>query len=171
MTANRPPSLHPRVLALTLTQPWATLVIEGIKQWETRAWHPTADAPFTIWIHASRKIDKHVFTEKPEIGRWLRGAGYNRFSDLPLGALLGTVTYLGSRPTEVVSGTITAQEITLGDYTPGRWAWAFGGPHKLPQVHPIKGSVGLWEISPLMLRALPKLLDAPAPAATERTAP
>jgi phage tail tube protein FII len=48
--------------AITLIQPWATLIILGEKKIETRSW--STNLRGEIAIHAGKKIDKSVF-EKP----------------------------------------------------------------------------------------------------------
>jgi hypothetical protein len=47
--------------ALTLIQPWATLVALGEKQIETRSWDTKYRGPLAI--HAGKKIDKSVFDQ------------------------------------------------------------------------------------------------------------
>ena len=65
--------------ALTLHQPWASLIADGRKAIETRSWPP----PRTligkrIAIHAGKEIDRPLFD------RWLAG------QSVPLGAILCT---------------------------------------------------------------------------------
>ncbi len=38
----------------------------------------------------------------------------------------------------------TEQELALGDWTPGRYAWELANVKMLPQPIPIKGKQGLW---------------------------
>jgi hypothetical protein len=65
---------------LSLWEPWATLTVTQSrvdsfqqvhmwKEWETRHWHPTAklrlQLPIPVVIHATRRVEKRVFSEWP----------------------------------------------------------------------------------------------------------
>ena len=67
-----------RVKALTLRQPWASLVVAGIKDVETRTWRTNYRG--RLGIHAGSGIDREGMNEH---GRLL--------TDYPHGAILGTV--------------------------------------------------------------------------------
>ena len=104
--------------ALSLTQPWATLVVSGRKQIETRSWNTNYRGP--LYIHAAKAFPPaaRAFAVK------LYGAGGEwRIRYLPKGALVATAYLLDTRPTEYVASRIKAEERSYGDYTPGRWAW------------------------------------------------
>jgi hypothetical protein len=64
--------------ALSLRQPWATLIITGRKTIEIRSWRPKKlKLPQSIFIHASKTVDKGILK------------AFGMPSDLPKGALLG----------------------------------------------------------------------------------
>jgi activating signal cointegrator 1 len=134
------------VRALTLTQPWATLVILGIKRIETRGWYPAAkDRGGRIAIHAAKgwhKADREFAAELHDQGTLPVAP-----TDLPLGMVLGTVRFDGlARTTTAVTWTdFTALELYLGDYSAGRYAWVFGDPQPLPEPVPARGMLGLWQ--------------------------
>lgn len=133
--------------ALTLTQPWATLVILGVKEWETRSWVPRGIVSGErIAIHAAKgwtrdDIDFAFDLAADGILPLHRHAEPD--TDLPRGAVLGTVLYTGWRPTAGMEpGAI---EERLGDYTPGRFAWSLILPREFPEPIPARGALGLWE--------------------------
>ena len=41
-----------------------------------------------------------------------------------------------------------SDELALGDYTPGRYAWKLANVKKLPEPIPAKGRQGLWNWEP-----------------------
>lgn len=131
--------------ALTVTQPWATLIILGVKHFETRSWFPSpADRRGRIVIHAGkgwRREDREFADLLHE-----RGTLPVRREDLPLGAALGTVRFDGlARTTTVLPWEeMTALELYLGDYSPGRYAWLFGDPLPFPEPILVRGALGLW---------------------------
>ena len=135
--------------ALTLTQPWATLVILGIKKWETRGWFPPPDSRTgRIAIHAAKGWTR----DDRDFADWLNLTDVLSVPtvDLPLGAVLGTVRLDGLIRTnpELIRRHITPLEYTLGDYGPGRYAWELGDPQPFPEPIPARGMLGLWTWAP-----------------------
>lgn len=91
-------------------------------------------------IHAGKTFDLEYY-------RHLRGKiGFEVMDSLtyPTGVIVAKVALLmceqitpDNKPTEF--------EQMLGDYTPGRYQWIFGGIEKFEQPIPARGSLGLWE--------------------------
>lgn len=150
--------------ALTLTQPWATLVAIGAKRIETRSWSTPYRGPLAI--HAAKGFPKWArkFTVDPVCYEAVRYHGARndagqRPADLlsayPLGYVLATCNLVNCIPTEVVDNagnvfgvsleTLSAQERAFGDYAPGRYAWILENVKELKTPVPAKGSLGLWD--------------------------
>lgn len=133
--------------ALTLTQPWATLVVLGIKQVETRGWSTPYRGPLAI--HAAK--GQRRWAKDFEVDLLLRGilpAGV----EIPLGAVLGTVRLVDCVATEALqghdpmaSGFVSALEDDLGDFSPRRFGWFLADPVPLDSPVPARGSLGLWD--------------------------
>jgi hypothetical protein len=148
--------------ALTLWQPWATLVALGIKPFETRSWAPPLDLMGQrMAIHAAKlRIEKMKIPDAAAAKHALQLSGISGL-DLPYGAVVGTVRLTGAyrvisgplgsrnsmrRAVYFHGGSIPAAEIEIdeyGDYSQGRWAWRFD------QVRPcywpdVTGKQGLW---------------------------
>ena len=136
--------------ALTLWQPWATLVIEGAKQFETRGWKPSLrqlDRSALFVMHAAKRDKelKRIYRGiEPFISK-LHELGYQILDDVPLGAGLGVVKLVRVWPTEAVVGDIPQLERYFGNYQPGRWAWRLEVVEKWPEPVPAKGAQGFWE--------------------------
>ncbi|QEL13621.1 ASCH domain-containing protein [Limnoglobus roseus] len=62
-----PPPLPPTLSALSVRQPWAGLIIAGVKRIEVRSWLTTHRGP--LLIHAAKIRD-----ERPEVERWVTPA-------------------------------------------------------------------------------------------------
>lgn len=132
--------------AISLWQPWATLIAIGAKQFETRSWYTGYRGPLAI--HAAKR--KIVPTEiNDAIIAALHLEEFITLNELPLGCVVCTVDLIDCIPTEhaVAWGLIRDAERAFGDYTPGRFAW------KLENVQPVanspaRGRQGFWEWQP-----------------------
>lgn len=143
--------------ALTLTQPWATLVAIQAKRIETRSWNTSYRG--LLAIHAAKgfpKWAKELCHQQPPFCDVL--AQY--LPSLPLGCIVATCRLVSVLPTRELQddGTIqmdkaagcsdfemTSQERAFGDYEPGRFAWLFADIRAIRIPIPVKGSLGLWE--------------------------
>ena len=126
--------------ALTLTQPWASLVILGVKRVETRSWRTSYEGPLAI--HAAKgwtrdDVDFAFDLAARDILPLLPSI------ELPRGAVLGTVVFTGYRPTGGMRPS--GIEHLLGDFTLGRFAWCLTLPREFAEPIPARGALGLWE--------------------------
>lgn len=149
--------------ALSLWQPWASLVILGEKRVETRSWAPPAALKGQrIAIHASKRADACVL-EHP-FSDIIRDPA----RDAPTGVLLGTVLLEGAWQIEhdaeawmiaqeyhrlddgtgapVVDEEAAKRELAFGDYTVGRWAWGLADVQQLEVPVPWIGRQRLFEV-------------------------
>ena len=133
--------------ALTLWQPWATLLVAGIKQVETRSWsaQPKLKLPSKILIHASvRPIKKEEIGPihealPPDICLKTRSLKY------PLGSVIGSVTVVSSTCMDEDSfDELSEVEEALGLWQPGRWAWGCTNAVMFNEPIKCKGRQGFW---------------------------
>ncbi|ANY67290.1 2-oxoglutarate dehydrogenase E1 [Paenibacillus sp. BIHB 4019] len=135
--------------AITIIQPWATLIAIGAKQYETRSW--PAKHRGALAIHAGKKIDLEACKE-PEICKALAEYGYTA-DNLPTGAVVAT-TQLVNCLKSVDTWTdgyelegrrfVYSPEYEFGDFTPGRYAWELTEVQRLAEPIAAKGQQGLW---------------------------
>jgi hypothetical protein len=133
------------VKALTLTQPWATLVVRGIKRCETRSWHYgySDNLPMPLAIHAAKGQD----ADAREFAEYLVRSGVLDTADLPRGAIVGTVRYVGwdyAYPTLFEELKPSDLELELGDWSDGRVIWRFDHPREFDEPIPRRGELGVW---------------------------
>ena len=125
--------------ALTLTQPWATLVMSGRKKFETRSW--ATGYRGRIAIHSSKGMPGYAKEAAREFGL--------DPETLPRGVVLGYVYVMAVAATEDVREALTWAEdhleLAYGDFDDGRWAWQLANPTPLPEPIPAKGALGLWD--------------------------
>lgn len=130
-----------KVKVLSLMQPWAQLVVEGHKELETRSW--TTKYRGELFIHASRKFfyaDLELCKQDRFFKKCIPDA-----TVLKNGFIIGKVTLVDCIPVEEFNGKISKQEITFGDYRPGRWAWVLENPIVLPNPIETPGKLSVWE--------------------------
>jgi activating signal cointegrator 1 len=154
--------------ALTLTQPWATLVAIGAKKIETRSWSTYYRGPLAI--HAAKTLPTNcrsslwfqepfltalsgtlVTRTKDDIWDRLKGHPEN----LHLGCVIATCMLANVFEIEENRFAYPSwskfyippdePELSFGDYTPGRFAWILEDVKRLLEPIPAKGALGLWE--------------------------
>ena len=106
---------------LTIRQPWASLIIAGVKDVENRSW-PTKYRG-SLLIHAGKGIDHSEWT--------------GTLDDMPAGVIIGVVDLVDCVRD---SGSEWAE--------PDSWHWVLANPRPLPEPIPAKGKLGLWNVEP-----------------------
>lgn len=148
--------------ALSLTQPWASLVVHGLKGWETRGWRTNWRG--WVGIHAAKSFPmefRFMASQDPTYRAALESIG----GELPLGALLGFARIADVHGTEAVRQVVTAREVAFGDYGPRRYAFALEDVRRLLEPVPMRGRLNLWPMpEPVLVRDLARLCH-PAPPA------
>jgi len=130
--------------AITLHQPWATLIAHKEKYIETRGWETKYRGE--IAIHAGKKIDYEA-CEQPQIKEVLAKHGYD-FKELPTGVVVATTSIFDC--VQIVNGTyvpgytIPRDEYVFGHFATGRYAWILTCTKALEKPVPAKGRQGLW---------------------------
>ena len=111
--------------AITLHQPWASLVAVGAKQIETRSWRcPKSIVGERIAIHAGRGL--HFPHNDEEFNRRVAhylGAFWGRESRGGLVVATALVLSCIEMTAENSPDWPQGDERLFGDYAPGRWMW------------------------------------------------
>jgi hypothetical protein len=133
--------------ALSLTQPWATLIAIGAKRVETRSW--STNYRGVVAIHASKGFPKwaHEYITANHFWDRLQPTEHTEPKDFPCGAIIAiaTLTTVGTT-TAAVNAGLSPEQIAFGDFSAGRFAWFFNNIIKLIEPIPCKGALGLWEV-------------------------
>lgn len=136
--------------ALSLTEPWATLVVTGEKQFETRSWKTSFRG--TIAIHAAKGFPRYAqdlakmspFRESlAKHGAQMKNISVWSFA---FGAIIGTVDIVEMIPTEQMQFALHGNEEFFGDYSPNRWAWKLANPQRLSTPIYCRGALSLWTV-------------------------
>ena len=142
--------------ALTLTQPWATLVAIGANVIETRDWPTRYRGPFAI--HAAKGFPREareLCRERPFHGA-LAAAGYESAEALPRGAVVALATLesvlvcgpstLGEIRARSKRGELPANEADFGDFSDGRYGFVLRDVRRVEPPVPARGMLGFWEL-------------------------
>ena len=116
--------------ALSLRQPWASLIADGRKTIETRTWRTRYRGPLAI--HASARP----------------------YADLPTGGIVAVAWLYGCRPMETTDEDAAC--IALYD---GAYAWLLSDVQAIGLI-PCKGRLGLWTLPEDIVRMLPSVQPA-----------
>lgn len=138
--------------AISLWQPYATLIALGVKRFETRHWSTNYRGPLAI--HAAKRPAR-LEECNLDIRAALHRLGHPDLSTLPHGCIVCAVDLTACYTvidTNFINeglalGLITPMEGHFGDYTPGRFAWRLDNVRLVDNV-PAKGSQGFWEWTP-----------------------
>lgn len=144
--------------ALSIWQPWASLIAVGAKRYETRSWPTRYRGP--IAIHAARHWSEEcaaVFSRYAVQADLAPSIGIDPpllKHDLPFGAIVAVAQLEDCIPTTKLRGQILG-EYSLGNFSPGRFAWHIGRVERLLRPIPCTGRQGLWETGAFGNRMLP----------------
>lgn len=140
--------------AITIIQPWATLIALGEKRIETRSWKTSYRGE--LLIHAGKKIEKRLCDREP-FWSTLHSHGIDSFEKIPNGAIIAKCNLVDcvkikledsflSMPRATLENEklVCANEYYFGDYTPGRYAWILENVEMLDEPIQAKGQLNLW---------------------------
>lgn len=148
------------IKCLTLTQPYASLVAFGSKKFETRSWRTRYRGPLAI--HSALKFpeDERLLCRNNIIFR--QGVRGCLPEDLPLGRLLALVdlTEIYNAETAINKELVVRDEILFGNYNYGRFAFKLENVREIQEVIQVKGSLGLWNLSPALVEQVSAYLAA-----------
>ena len=126
---------------LSMTQPWASIVIMGLKFYETRGRYTSYRG--LLLIHATKTPDNYFLTSTT--GRkyalndiWPNGEG------LPLGSIIGATTLVDCVPTYPLPPDLSETDYDFGNWDLGRKAWQLTNIIEFKEPIPCRGSLILW---------------------------
>jgi hypothetical protein len=143
------------IKALTIIQPWATLIAIGAKTIETRSWR--TDWRGTLAIHAAKGLPgwaRDYALRDPACGL-LERYGFATTHDLPRGAIVAVAQLVACvstndvRPDEVRERLRSDAErynpeYELGDYSADRWLWLLDCVERINPPLPCSGKQRFW---------------------------
>lgn len=122
------------MMALSLPQPWASLVADGAKRIETRSWGTPYRGPLAI--HAAKSIDWSACQKFKYVA-----------AQVPRGVVvcICQLTACFRVTDHTIREFVGECEWEFGNFEIGRWGWQLQEVKKLPKPVPAIGKLGLWE--------------------------
>jgi hypothetical protein len=129
--------IPPELRIITIKQPWASLIVAGIKDVENRSWPfpSTLTLPFTIAVHAGAKLDPKSTAD-----------------ELPTRAVVGLVDVVDCRIGLHTAGRYDGCDSPWA--IPGQHHWVLANPVKFADPVPATGRMGLMPVSPELYAAI-----------------
>jgi activating signal cointegrator 1 len=131
---------------LTLWQPWATLLVRGYKQHETRSWYTSFRGALAIC--AAKKWNEELRDTCVHEPFWTplsQGGDFDPDS-LPRGYVVGVVTLTDCYRALGRESPHAVHDRDFGDFSAGRWAWRCDNPIELSTPIPITGKQGIFTL-------------------------
>ncbi|MEM6484185.1 MAG: ASCH domain-containing protein [Pseudomonadota bacterium] len=123
--------------ALTIHQPWASLILLGIKRYENRTWRTNYRGPLAIHAGSSR-ASWDIAEADPAIAADLEQHGLNR-QTAPHGVILGAVWLA-----DCIGINLIPADAQSDPYASGPWCWVLASPTMLQKSLDCSGKLGLW---------------------------
>lgn len=139
------------IKAITLYQPWATLIAYGYKRIETRSWQTGYRGP--LGVHAGKKWNRQLYAlclTEP-FRSCLAEIGIHNPDRLPRGCMIAKVNLWKMSHTEDIVDYDLFEELgskfdeDFGDYTDGRFGWILNQVKRYTEPIPASGAMGLWD--------------------------
>lgn len=137
---------------LTIWQPWATLLACGAKEFETRSWPCKYRGWVAIHAGKTQDVEAQALCQTKPFATPLAKAGYESFTLLPFGKIVGIAEMVDCRCAERLQ--LSAQERTFGDFRAGRFAFRFRNARLLATPIEYPGSQGFFDIPEYLAKKL-----------------
>ena len=146
--------------AITLHQPWASLIAHGVKSIETRSWAPPQSLiGQRIAIHAGKREVGLQFLNRKTRQASARLFGEEWKRDIPKGSVVATALlidarqvgfqrYVGMVLASSPSYTGWVEPDPYGDFSTGQWLWMLTDIQKVEPPVPARGRQRLWDWCP-----------------------
>lgn len=155
--------------AITITEPWASLIMIGAKTIETRSWPTSYRGP--IAIHAAKGMTKDDLAfafDQPIRGLLIHASVFHCSPTWPVrsqfprtrGRILAIADLVDCAPMVRHAGNevriirngkarfgepVPEHEKPLGHYAPGRYAWILANVRPVPERPEATGALSLWD--------------------------
>lgn len=133
--------------ALSLRQPWAWLVVEGIKPVENRVWTTKYRGPF--YVHAAKGMTRQEYADCAGFCAARTEGELPPFDELYRGGIVGVATLINVLPPPRGNALSGAKKWQMD----GQYGFQVTDPRRLPFT-PCRGALGFWSVPESVVREL-----------------
>ena len=125
--------------AISLIQPWAWAILHAGKDVENRTWDlPAQFVGRRVMLHASKRVTRSDFDDAADMIEELSEVKVPAYERVPMGGLVGAVTFTGS---------LAPGEGSTPWHSREQFGWLVHDPVSLPEFCiPCKGALGFWRV-------------------------
>lgn len=158
--------------AITIKQPWASLIVHGIKDIENRTWAcPKKYIGQRVLIHAGADKRGGWILNNAQSGSLLRSKSIlysTDFDDLPFGSIIGSVEIVDCVQNHPSIWAEKTENYTVGmnpknhENITGKkvvYNWVLANPVLFQKPIPVKGKLSFWEYDGLLAQAQDAVVD------------
>ncbi|KAL1138591.1 hypothetical protein AAG570_008654 [Ranatra chinensis] len=139
-------------MCLSMHQPWASLLIYGIKIHEGRSWYSSHRG--RLWIASAAKVPtKEEITELEDQYKYMKGDNIQLPSHYPVGCLLGCVSVVDCLAQEEY------REIYPDGESDSPFVFICENPIKCPVMFPLQGKHKIYKLDPKIHQAASKCIQ------------
>lgn len=135
--------------AISLWEPWASLIAVGAKRFETRSWATNYRGPLLICA-AKGGLSRRDLLDFLEDLKEEHKIDF-RIEDLSFGKAVCVVNLVDCIKTNTMTAAQIGTDAPFGDFSPGRFAWKLENIWKFNQPFPVRGAQGLFEVDNALL--------------------
>lgn len=142
---------------ISVKQPWASLLLAGVKKYEVRSWTPGYTGYLILHASSTNAIGLPKLRRKPLFQRALRLAGLQDESRWPRSAAIGVIEVIRVWDRYEVPARRTKLDALLGATRKEDYRWQIGRRWAFKNVVTCHGKLGLWTPPRRVYNAVRKL--------------
>lgn len=149
------------IYAVSIRQPFASLILAGVKRYEVRSWHPTSAGWLLLHASTNTGLTAREVSADPHITKAIKKAGLDDRNAWIRGAIIGAVEYTGYTNPPVKQ--FTKIDAALCDADEDQCLWKFGDRITFDTPIPCKGALGLFEPDSKTMASVRRYVDITPP--------
>lgn len=142
------------VRCLSVKQPWASLLVSGVKRFEVRSWAPSRLGKLFVHASGSKAVGLPMLRRDRLYHHALQEAGLEDESAWPISAIVGMVTVSRVWGPDGRLPRLSKLDRYLCGTIDGMCLWEIGSSTVFPKPIPCPGKLNLWTPTPSVARKL-----------------
>jgi hypothetical protein len=146
--------------AVSIRQPFASLILAGIKRYEVRSWHPETTGWLLVHASTNTGLSQREVNADPYITKAIKKAGLENRRAWQRGAIIGAMEYKG-QTTQPVKFTKIDNALCASECD--QCLWIIGDTITFDEPIPCKGELGLFMPDRSVIASVRRYVDITLP--------